>query len=340
MKISIIIPVYNGEKYLERCLDSVLALKCIDWECILIDDGSTDKSWDIIQKYVRISNGFIARRKENGGVSSARNAGLEICTGDRVMFVDSDDYLFPEADQLLYQSAMQNADCDMVIFEWSNVFPDGTEEKVKLPNTDFGNSDEWIKKMLLLSFYMNTCWARLFNYSIIKDNNLRFDESMRVAEDGYFICEYLKYCNTICAGGGQLYAYYQSQNSAIKKFSRDDIWDEFRTYSKKRELAEIRNIFLSQQEEAEMNGHFLKIIHRCAGCCAGQCSILEFRHIMARFFENAAKPEIINNCYPDSKYMLVKFMLRHKLFGLYWCVIILHKQTKWILKFVGRNAVI
>ncbi len=202
MKISIIVPVCNDEKYLARCLDSILALKHADWECILIDDGSTDRSWEIIQDYAEISDRFIARRKENGGVSSARNAGLEICTGDRVMFVDSDDYLFQEADELLYQSAMQNADCDMVIFEWSDVFPDGTEKKVKLPDTDFGNSDDWIRKMLLFSPFMNTCWSRLFNYSIIKENNLRFDESMRIAEDGYFVCEYLKYCESICAGGG------------------------------------------------------------------------------------------------------------------------------------------
>ena len=202
MKISIIVPVCNDEKYLARCLDSILALKHADWECILIDDGSTERSWEIIQEYAEISDRFIARRKENGGVSSARNAGLEICTGDRVMFVDSDDYLFQEADELLYQSAMQNADCDMVIFEWSNVFPDGTEKKVKLPDTDFGNSDDWIRKMLLFSPFMNTCWSRLFNYSIIKENNLRFDESMRIAEDGNFVCEYLKYCELICAGGG------------------------------------------------------------------------------------------------------------------------------------------
>lgn len=336
MKISIIIPIYNAEKYLVRCLDSVLALKSVDWECILIDDGSTDQSWDIICEYAKCSNRFIIRRKANGGVSSARNLGLKICTGDRVMFVDPDDYFFPEADSLIYKAVTRYDDRDMVIFLWADVFKNGTKEIAEIPMGNFNKVDDWIRKLVAVSFTMCTCWAKLFKSSVIEENQIRFDESMRVAEDGYFVCEYLKYCNKVSVCGGrekneQLYAYCIHQDSAVRKFDRKDMLDELRTYHKKLELAENRGVFLSQQEKAGMNGYFLSSIFRHANNCADHCSIKEFKDIMTQLFENKEISEIVGNCYIAPgfrKRKVKKFMLRNKFFGLYWYALTLNKHIR------------
>ena len=94
--ISIIIPVYNAEKYLNRCLDSVLAQTFTNWECLLIDDGSKDLSGKICDEYVSKDSRFRVFHKENGGVSVARNLGIRESLGEWIYFCDSDDYVYPQ----------------------------------------------------------------------------------------------------------------------------------------------------------------------------------------------------------------------------------------------------
>ena len=100
--ISIIIPVYNAEKYLKKCLDSVINQTYKNLEIILVDDGSTDKSPEICDKYAEKDSRIIVLHKENGGVSSSRNAGLDIFKGEYLSFVDSDDYVEPDYIEYLY----------------------------------------------------------------------------------------------------------------------------------------------------------------------------------------------------------------------------------------------
>lgn len=221
MKISIIIPVYNVEKYLSRCLDSVLAIRGVDWECILIDDGSTDHSWDIVYQYTKLSDRFIVKQKENGGVSSARNLGLEICSGDRIMFIDPDDYLFPEVDKLLSKAVTDYADYDMVLFQWSHVFQNGIKRIFEIPEVNFDDENDWIKRTVLVGHTMSDCWAKLFKRSIIDENKIEFDTTMRIAEDGCFVIEYLQYTHTInIVNDGIMYAYCQNNDSALNNFQK------------------------------------------------------------------------------------------------------------------------
>lgn len=336
MKISIIIPIYNAEKYLSRCLDSILALKMTDWEGILIDDGSTDRSWDIICQYTSKSDRFIARHKENGGVSSARNLGLKICSGGGIMFVDPDDYLFPEADQLLYQAVTQYADYDMVLFRWVNVCPDGTRKTFEIPMTDFQDQNDWIKKTVLFTPTMSTCWSRLFKQCIIAENNIQFDTSMRVAEDGNFVAMYLEYCHMITiAGDSPAYAYCQNESSTVRQFCRKDIFDELRARESMLGMAENRKVSLSQLEKKKINSLSFQIVNRYAYKCADSCSKQEFHNIMKQLFENKKVSEIIYNCdnrTDTMKQRLVKFLFRSKLFGCYWYITIVIKRMKKLFK--------
>ena len=126
-KISVIVPVYQVEEYLEKCIESIINQTYKNLEIILVDDGSKDKCPSICDRYQKMDNRIVVIHKENGGLSSARNAGLDIATGELVTFVDSDDYI--EADMLaVLASILEDYRCDISVCFWKEVFRDGTKE--------------------------------------------------------------------------------------------------------------------------------------------------------------------------------------------------------------------
>ncbi|MBR4507541.1 MAG: glycosyltransferase [Alphaproteobacteria bacterium] len=120
-KISIIIPMYGVEKYLARCLDSVLAQTFTDWQAILVDDGSPDKSGEIAESYALLDKRFVVVHKENGGLSDARNAGMPYATGDYIMYLDSDDFIHPQTMEIAYSLAQKN-NSDIVSFTYDRFY--------------------------------------------------------------------------------------------------------------------------------------------------------------------------------------------------------------------------
>ena len=121
-KISIIVPVYNVENYISRCIDSILSQTFADWECLLIDDGSTDNSGDICDAYSKKDQRFIVCHKENGGVSSARNEGIEMSKGEWITFIDADDWILPEYLEHFIAEKLDNKVC---LFVSSLTYTDG-----------------------------------------------------------------------------------------------------------------------------------------------------------------------------------------------------------------------
>ena len=120
-KISIIVPVYNVESYLSNCIDSILNQTFKDFELILVNDGSTDKSLEICKHYKNMDDRIFIIDKKNGGLSSARNAGLDIIKGEYIGFVDSDDYIHPQMYELLYKQIIEN-EADISMCEFKKVF--------------------------------------------------------------------------------------------------------------------------------------------------------------------------------------------------------------------------
>ena len=117
--VSIIVPVYNTERFLNRCIDSVLAQTYSDWELLLVDDGSTDSSGSICDEYATQDSRIRVFHKENGGVSSARNLGLDYARGEWITFVDSDDYIAPDMIEKLYETQKRNnADITVCGYRW------------------------------------------------------------------------------------------------------------------------------------------------------------------------------------------------------------------------------
>ncbi len=185
MEISIIVPIYKAEKTLKRCVDSILEQTFDDFELLLIDDGSPDKSGEICDEYARSDSRVRVFHKENGGVSSARNLGLDNARGKWVMFVDSDDELsskFSDVDVSLFRD-------DMVAFPPVVVKANGERERFSFVTSDckyvcFDFAP------LLCTYIIRTPWAKFYKRSAI--GQLRFDTNLRFGEDFVFNMQFLK----------------------------------------------------------------------------------------------------------------------------------------------------
>ena len=182
-KISVIIPVYNTEKYLHRCIDSVLAQTYQDFELLLIDDGSKDSSGNICDEYAEKDSRVKVFHKENGGVSSARNVGLDHAQGDWVTFVDSDDYI----EENFLKSFDGNLDADLVV---GGMIEKRSQDNLvrNIPSGYIHPLKNALEGNLTQLVFQSAC-GKLFCGSLIK--KLRFDESMIIGEDHYFMLMYV-----------------------------------------------------------------------------------------------------------------------------------------------------
>lgn len=210
-KISIIVPVYNTEKYLRRCLDSILAQTYTNFEVILIDDGSTDSSGQICDEYVKKRSNFVVYHIDNGGPSRARNKGLECAQGLYVTFVDGDDWL--EEDALKrYILAIESHQADVVKAGYrkeynkrSVVVKIDQEEKY----TDLESFFVGIEK----SKYYGFLWNGIYKRSVI--GNIRMDETIRWCEDHMFTCEVLLQIKKLVLIPDVLYHYRKTERTTL-----------------------------------------------------------------------------------------------------------------------------
>lgn len=214
-KISIIVPIYNAEKYLQRCIDSVLLQTFKDFELLLIDDGSTDKSGMICEEYAKKDKRVHVYHKTNGGVSSARNMGLDNSKGLFIGFVDADDWL--ELDYLQKLISYFELNIDLVecsyIYEGTNVLNFKTE-------FDVLDSNQYLMKLFLnRRFYEGFLWVKLFKRDLI--GNLRFETKLAYNEDRVFIANYLLNCKKIKAIQDCLYHYYNKGCNAMSKLGKE-----------------------------------------------------------------------------------------------------------------------
>ena len=185
-KVTIIIPVYNVEKYLREAIDSAINQTYKNLEIILVDDGSTDKSGEICDEYIKLDNRIKVIHKKNGGLSDARNAGLDSCTGKYIMFLDSDDFLEPDAVENMYNEIVEK-DADYVIGNYINATEEG--EKWEKPVFDL---EKYKPFKLSIHDYMNSFFImnssvcnKIFKKEFIDKLNLRFIVGLP-AEDAIF----------------------------------------------------------------------------------------------------------------------------------------------------------
>lgn len=210
-KISVIIPVFNPGKHLRKCLDSIINQTYSNLEIILIDDGSTDGSANICEEYAQKDLRIICIHQSNLGVSSARNKGLEIASGEYLHFPDSDDYL--EMDTYEYVlNIMHNNGCDAAAFEHYVTYPDH-EVVHKLDESFYGiEKGEQIQEHLMKGSQF--CWNKLFKRTLVK--NIRFPNDIYRGEDTVFSAYVLDNAKKVIFDSRPLYHYVQSEESACR----------------------------------------------------------------------------------------------------------------------------
>lgn len=220
MKISVIVPVYNTEAYLPRCVDSILGQSFADFELLMIDDGSTDESDAICDAFAAQDGRVRVFHKENGGVSSARNLGIDNAQGEWLYFVDSDDELLPDGLKVLVDNISDDVDVVMGGFESVDELGNMTREATKSVNLRLSRKESVITlyrgQGCCGYFFLGYTWQRLFRKSLVDRFNLRFDTSIAIKEDTLFVMQYVRRSNGITQFATQpIYRYYQRPNSAM-----------------------------------------------------------------------------------------------------------------------------
>lgn len=212
--ISVIVPVYNAESYLDKCLKSILSQVFSSYEVILVDDGSTDSSPLICDRYSSTDARFRTIHKVNGGVSSARNAGMNMAKGEYIMFVDSDDALPQDAMAKLYDAADGRADFVLGGFD---MLADDVAYATRIPFGTFYEEDSLTAffdlNVVRNGVYLNTPWAKLYSRRTIVSSGLLFNSSLSYGEDMIFVNSFLLHAGKIAVVREPVYSYHVRSGS-------------------------------------------------------------------------------------------------------------------------------
>lgn len=244
--VSIIIPVYNVEKYLCRCIDSVINQTYNNLEIILVNDGSQDNSARICDEYKEIDSRIVVIHKQNGGLASARNAGLKVVNGDYILFVDSDDWINKETVEELLNIAITNkvdfvrftpvtagypdkSDGTPVNFGTEDFMENGIYDREKIKNDIFPRL--FVTPQLTMGPIV-AAWRSLYKAEFLFNNNLYFYEDVKYSEDAIFSARVVYACERFYyLKGGYYYNYFYNTSSITKSFKKDR-WDVCKLLSK------------------------------------------------------------------------------------------------------------
>ncbi|MEG1003857.1 MAG: glycosyltransferase family 2 protein [Clostridium sp.] len=215
MLVSVVIPVFNCEKYINRCLDSVLEQTYNNIEIILVNDGSKDKSSTLISEYVKTDSRIKLINQRNTGPSEARNNGISKCSGEYIVFLDADDYIDKKYIELLLKKILE-CNCDIVACGYNEITNRGTQQF-----NEFYFHEEEIAKDIFSTYVCKgiggTLWGKIFRRDIIYTNNIKMDSNIFMCEDLLFNLEYCYYANSFRAIKECLYYYNRENESSITK---------------------------------------------------------------------------------------------------------------------------
>lgn len=228
IKVSVIVPVYNVEKYLPRCIDSVLAQSFADLELILVDDGSTDSSGRICDGYALRDGRIRVIHQANGGVSAARNAALDIMTGEYVLFLDADDALDDNAIEVCVKEA-QDGDPDMVLYGfhlYAGSFEDSVFQKDSVYRPESVGSGEELRSRFIEYYrkgYFSFVTDKLIRASVIRRAGARFDSAFNVGgEDAVFMLSLADCIDRIKVTPYAFYRYYRREDESMTLLFKPD----------------------------------------------------------------------------------------------------------------------
>ena len=220
--ISVVIPVWNGEKYLEKCLTSILHQGVTDMEVIVVDDGSTDDTWAVLSRMAESDPRIRPIHQENAGASVARNTGLDHVRGEYVRFVDADDAVPEGSFERLLASAREHGS-DLVLAAYTEVLAGSRSLRCLNKKDEAIGQEEFLRRLerLANSFYYGVLWNKLFRGDIIRDKKPRFTPGLHWGEDFVFVMDYLAHCRRYSYVTAPVYDYIRNPNGlVVRQFFR------------------------------------------------------------------------------------------------------------------------
>lgn len=282
---SIIVPIYMIEDYLPTCIDSILSQTFHDFELILVDDGSPDSCGKICDEYAEKDQRIRVIHKKNGGVSSARNCGIDAAKGTWIWFVDGDDYIEPHSLEQFY-AAIAEESADLYVFNCK-----GIRERF------LGVLEEFLQKYYFTYILGFGPWNKLYNAYLIRQFTLRFDEQETVGEDllfniKYYSLLYARRKNSVIFLGRDYYHYVDRAGSAMNTHSKMRLEQQVRLFDK------IENILAEKVTSQTLCYFFL--LHLISGIKQGACGGLTAQEFANYFDVNHYRPYIdyIRNILP------------------------------------------
>jgi len=213
-EVSIIVPIYNSEKYISKCIDSIIAQTYTNIECILIDDGSTDSSLFICERYHQSDDRIVVMHQENAGVSATRNRGIEVARGKYVCFIDSDDYIQKNMCEILV-AAIKHSDADVVCCGYTE-----NNKAHILCNEDFIFSNSCVIEIihyLEMRQAFGLVWNKLYKKTFLDTYTIRFLGSIKFGEDMLFNLQYFWHIKAAYISSNYLYHYLHDNQNPVTK---------------------------------------------------------------------------------------------------------------------------
>lgn len=223
MDISVIIPIYNVEQYLKRCVDSVLSQQEISLEIILVDDGSTDSSGKICDDYASKNSNVRCLHIENSGPATAKNRGYDIAKGNYVAFIDSDDEIKHDMFSVMLKSGYQH-NADIVCCNYIQVDEDGNISHTQHTGQEYVlNQDEALKAILIKDKIYSQCWTKIYKRETMDMHQVRNTEGLKTEEDFIYNIQAFACSQTVCIVDKPLYIYTHRNKSLSKDYYRNHI---------------------------------------------------------------------------------------------------------------------
>ena len=220
MKLSIIVPVYKVEEYLDKCVKSILAQTFTDYELILVDDGSPDRCGELCEQWKAKDKRIKVIHKKNGGLSDARNAGIDICKGDYIGFVDSDDYISPKMFEILVRN-MEKYHADISMCGYANVYATGVRKKSTDTSVEVMTQEQAIHKILIGKELSVHAYTKLYKRSLFEHVRYPFG---KISEDAYVIMDIMDQVKTAVFTPCSLYYYVHREDSInTSRFNKKDM---------------------------------------------------------------------------------------------------------------------
>lgn len=268
---SIILPIYNVEKYLVRCIDSILVQNFKDYEIILVDDESPDNCPKICDEYCNKYNNIRVIHKKNQGLGLARNSGLDVALGKYVWFVDSDDFIENDSLKIIYDYICNNGELDVIAFGCKSINKDYNilnnmppkNSKCYIGNSKIINSllADFIYDENHYNYGMSAC-TKVFNKSFLNNNSLRFESEREwISEDYYFMIQLFNKINSIGFIEKSLYYYFKNGNSLTTKYDSKRFDKNLKFFKKMDELI----IFYGYSDECKkrIKARFISNLMAC-----------------------------------------------------------------------------